>query len=92
MGPSDVVRFRLRMKNHTRPPTIANPAITPTTIPAMAPPDMPELCLAVVEAEEERAGRAFSVLDHESSQLGGFLAGVRAVSYTHLTLPTIYSV
>jgi hypothetical protein len=74
------------MKNHTRPPTIAKPAIAPTTIPAMAPPDIAELSAASVgvdgEGEEplDFAGSASRVLDHEVSQLGGFLAGVIVVS------------
>jgi hypothetical protein len=74
------------MKNHTRPPIMAKPAIAPTTIPAIAPPDIAELSAASVgvegEGEEplEFAGSALSVLDHEVSQFGGFLAGVRVVS------------
>ena len=78
--------FRLRMKNHTRPPIMASPAIAPTTIPAIAPPDIAELSSASVgadgEGEEpaEFAGSALSVLDQELSQFGGFLAGVIVVS------------
>lgn len=86
MASCDVLCFRLRMKNHTRPPTMAKPATAPTTIPAIAPPDIEELSAAPVgvegegEAPLELAGSALRVLDHEVSQLGGFLAGVRVVS------------
>jgi len=82
----DGLCFRLRMKNHIRPPTMANPAIAPTTMPAMAPPDIAGLSSASAGADGEDeeplefAGRALSVLDQELSQFGGFLAGVRVVS------------
>ena len=78
--------FRFRMQNHTRPPIMASPAIAPTTMPAMAPPDIAELlsASAVADGEGEEplefAGSALSVLDQELSQFGGFLAGVIVVS------------
>ena len=33
-----------------------------------------------------------SLMGHNQSEIEGILAGITAVSYTHLTLPTIYSV
>lgn len=86
MASCDGSCFRFRMKNHTKPPIMARPAIAPTTMPAIAPPDIAELssALAVADGEGEDplelAGSALSVLDQELCQSGGLLAGVIVVS------------
>jgi hypothetical protein len=79
----EALDLRLQMRNQRVPARIARPRTTPTTMPAIVPPERAELFCELEGSEEgspERVGRALSVLAHESSKLGGFLAGVSIVS------------
>ena len=62
-------------------PSKARLAIAPITMPTIVLPEMVDV-LSELEASDARdpLGNALSVFDYEASQLGGFLAGVSAVS------------